>query len=95
MWKEIKKDGFPEKEIPYIAYGKNSSGKGRKIKAVYIKKYTHEDDGDYDGDSDYHEGKDLFFWPEGWYEWNLCDDTNYFVDEIDITHYTEFPPDPE
>ena len=95
MWKEIVKDGLPEKEIPYIAYGKNSHGKGRKIKAVYIPKFSHEDDGDYEGDGDYSEEKDCYFWPEGWYEWNLSDETNYFVGEIDITHYTEFPADPE
>ena len=92
-WKEVK-HALPT-SIPVLAYGKNSHNKGRTIKAMWIPKFHSADIGDYDGDTDYDEDTDTYYWPEGWYEWNLSDDTNYFVSEIEITHWMKMPEPPQ
>jgi len=94
MWNKIAIVGFPPPRA-VLAFGKNHYKKGRKIKAVYFPAMTKEEDGDYDGDCDYSETEDKFYWPEGWYEWNLSEETHYHVDEIEITHWCELPEEPE
>jgi hypothetical protein len=43
-------------------------GESRYVtKAFYIGFLTRATDYDYDGDSDYCEDKDEYYWPEGWY----------------------------
>lgn len=50
------------------------------VRAVYAPKFGVEDYGTFQGDTDYHEERDCFYWPEGWYEWNEHEDTHWRVD---------------
>ncbi|HZF69839.1 hypothetical protein [Sulfuricurvum sp.] len=49
------------------------------IRAVYYPKFHMECNGDFDGDVDYDEEKDEYYWPEGWYEWNAVEDTHWLA----------------
>ncbi|MCW8932142.1 MAG: DUF551 domain-containing protein, partial [Gammaproteobacteria bacterium] len=73
----ISVDDMLPKSIPVLVYGKNEYKTGRTLRAMWIPKFSNTDIGDYDGDTDYSEELDEYFWPEGWYEWNECDDINY------------------
>lgn len=85
---------LPEPQLPVSAYGINTFGKGRTIKAKWIPKFNKEEEGDYDGDADYDEENDIFYWPEGWYEWNECEDMHFKVD-FPITHWQPLPEPPK
>lgn len=56
---------------------------GRQLwaRAVWVPKFFKEDDGTFQGDTDYHEGSDTNYWPKGWYEWNWCDETHWLLPE--------------
>ena len=61
--------------IPVLAVVK---GVKYPIRAMFIPQYSVEA-GDYEGDADYSEEKDEYYYPEGWYEWNNYDEINWFV----------------
>lgn len=64
------------------------------IRTCWIPKfYMCDNDADYVGDCDYNEEKDVYYWPEGWYEWNLSEDIHYKVD-VNITHWMPLPKHP-
>jgi hypothetical protein len=69
---------YPEAGKPVIVAAKDGN---RKVilRAAWIPKHF-EDGGNYDGDCDYDEEKDAYYWPEGWYEWNDCDETHWNID---------------
>lgn len=49
-----------------LVHYKNSLGKSRIVKARFIPKFTEENDnGEF---CDYHEERDIYYDPEGWYE---------------------------
>jgi len=80
------------KEMPAIkkvcfAFGINEYKHKRILRAIFVPKYSVSvDDMDYEGDSDYHEEKDEFFWPEGWYEWNENDEIHMKI-SFEITDW--------
>ena len=78
---------------PVLASMYNSSSKRTTvIRANWIAKNTEECGADdFDGELDYSEEGDQYYWPEGWYEWNECEETHWRVTEI-ITHWMPLPP---
>ena len=68
--------------------------KGVPLKACFIKKFAMEASDTYDGEADYSEELDEYYWPEGWYEWNQHEDTHWALDS-EPTHYMNIPPAPE
>jgi len=46
------------------------------------------------GDACYNEAEDKYYYPEGWYECNECEETNWKLN-FEITHWTDLPPAPE
>ena len=40
--------------------------------------------------ADYNEKEDLYYWPEGWYEWNRHEETHWRVGET-VTHWMALP----
>ena len=64
-------------------------------RAAYVPKFTINcEDQDYDGDQDYNEAEDKYYWPEGWYEWNDCDETHWMIN-AKITHWCLLPEPPK
>ena len=79
-----------------IVYYKNGCDKGRTVFAVYIDKFTEEDTGDSDMDTDYSEERDCYYWPEGWYEQiDNWDDYSAVRFQYKPTHWMEMPHAPE
>lgn len=92
-WKETKQE-MPKPELPVIAYGLNSHGKIRRMRACYIPENYMESDGDsFLGADCYNEEKDMYYWPKGWYEWNEYEETHWLID-IEITHWMNLPEPP-
>lgn len=94
-WRDIKdlKSGI----VVFIFY-KNSLGKGRTVKAMYVNKHELEDDFSEGDFSEYDETTDRNYWPEGWYEdveaHTGCDYSYHHLGDINPTHFTELPTPP-
>lgn len=84
---------LPKLEVRVIAYYKNDLGKDRRIRAFYAPKFSMRDVENYEGDADYNETEDEYYWPEGWYECNEHEETNWRVDG-EITHWMPLPSAP-
>lgn len=50
------------------------------IRAQWVPKDSLEATGDGDF-GEYNEASDMYYWPEGWYEWNQYEETHWRVDE--------------
>lgn len=74
----------------------NPNGSFRFIcRAERIYRFSVEDDGDhYQGEPDYCEKTDTYYWPEGWYEWNYYEETHWKIDG-EVTHWMALPELPE
>jgi len=80
QWVRVK-DTPPPAEKTLVAFGSH-----KFVKAQYVPKHSIEDTDNYQGDPEYCEKDDQYYWPEGWYEWNECEDTHWMLD-FEITHY--------
>jgi hypothetical protein len=97
-WTSVE-DGLPVgKNV--LAYYKNSSNKGRIVKASYVARFTEEStERDWcDPYDEYCEEKDMYFLKEGWYE--LCENGNdeynsWFIHEGTVTHWMPLPDSPK
>ncbi|CAL67417.1 DUF551 domain-containing protein [Christiangramia forsetii] len=87
-------DRLPETGIPVVIYGINDYGKERRLRAFYAPKFSIYADC-YEGDNDeYCEEKDEYFIPEGWYEQNEYECTNWYVG-FKPTHWQPLPTPPK
>ena len=87
----------PPANIPLLATYKNSLGKTRTIKAMWVPRFTHEGMNEFeDLDLDYSEDTDTYYWPEGWYEClDNWDDYSYIlVYQGTPTDYQPLPTPP-
>ena len=65
------------------------------VRAHWIPKFSVEDeDNEFSGDPDYDEAKDMYYWPEGWYEHNEQEETSWKLSGK-ITHWVWLPALPE
>ena len=90
-------DGLPGTSKPVLVFYKNGLNKGRIVKALYAKKFTVEDMGDYrDLICDYHEERDTYYLTEGWWEMvdNWYEWSHTKIDQGEVTHYMPLPPPP-
>lgn len=79
-------DRMPPNGTPVLA----DTGHKHPIRACWIQKFSEEVSCDWDGDADYNEKEDQYYWPEGWYEWNRHEETHWRVDET-VTHWMALP----
>jgi hypothetical protein len=88
-------DRLPEGTV--LAYYTNSHGKGRRIRARYVKRFTQESEDIDNFDAQYNEDDDTYYDAEGWYELidNWGDYSSVAVVEGEITHWRELPPPPK
>lgn len=91
-WISTKKK-LPKNCHPVIAFGKNSVGSIRRIRAAYIRKFELVANDD-DDRAEYDEKTDEYYSPEGWYEWNEEEETHWAV-SFPITHWMPFPSPPK
>jgi len=77
----IWKTGLPEPHKSVIVVIKHPNGNSHWARAQWVPKYTLEDCGGYEGDSDYNGEDDNYYWPEGWYEWNQNEDVHWMFSE--------------
>lgn len=91
----IASEEMPEHGKPVIAYYKNCHGKGRRVIAEYIARWTEESGCDECND-EYSEEKDTYYLCEGWYERvdNWGDFSSIFVGEGEVTHWLPLPSCP-
>ena len=73
----------------YKSYGRHV------VRVVWIPKFFKVEECDYEGDADYHEEKDEYYWPEGWYEWSQEAEINYRLVDDKITHWMHLPELPD
>lgn len=92
-------DELPSCGKPVLAYYLNSHGKGRRIRAEYVKAWTVQADDLSDPDTEcveYSEKEDAYYIRQGWYE--LIDNWDEYgriaVHEGVITHWQELPAAP-
>jgi hypothetical protein len=89
------KDRLPENCNGVLVFGINESGKSRKAKAMYARKFELEanDEAVDSGFFEYDESRDESYVPEGWYEDNSCSETDYVID-FTVTHWQPLPEAP-
>jgi hypothetical protein len=84
---------MPESGKYVLAFGHYENGNTRRIRAKWCAKHTEESTGDWDEFGDYDEEQDTYYTPEGWYECNEFEETNWKV-EFTVTHWMPLPPEP-
>lgn len=79
--KWISVDEKPKEGKPVLICVENEYKNRFVLRATWIPRYSMTtDDADYEGDADYNEENDHYYWPEGWYEWNLYEEIHFCVD---------------
>ena len=86
---------LPEPGRPVLAHYLNRLGKHRIIKAMHAPHMTLETSPESE-DADYDESREIYVYPEGWYELidNWDDFSSVGCDGIRITHWMPLPPPP-
>jgi hypothetical protein len=65
------------------------------LRAMWVPKHSREDNGNFEGDSEYVEDDDTAYWPEGWYEWNHQEECHWQLTGDDTpTHWAFLPKAP-
>ena len=93
QWEDAKAKPEPGKPVVVCFMEGNRQ---KWARACWIPKYFEEDSGNYEGDTDYDEESDTYYWPEGWYEWNAQEETHWILTE-EVTHWArvELPSNAE
>lgn len=79
----------------YLVKILHPKGKVFHTVAAYWPKFTQEGHYDeFEGDLDYNEDNDTYYWPEGWYENQYTPDTNWLITDRVIA-YMEVPVESE
>lgn len=100
LWRPVVEGGeMPPNGTPVLAVVRSDDSPCRRrrwvVRAKYAGKYTVDCSYlDYDGDADYCEEKDGYYWPEGWYEWNDGEEMHYMIGDT-VTHWAPLPGLPE
>lgn len=77
----------PESDKPVLAI--IESGK-YPVRVMWVKEYSiSAEDWEYNGDEDYNEEDDKFYWPEGWYEWNEMEEVRWMCKKV--SYWKELP----
>jgi hypothetical protein len=66
-----------------------AAGPRRVVRARWVARWS--EDADYDGDADYLEDRDEYFWPEGWYELTEADEAMALRLPGTVTHWMPLP----
>ena len=77
----------PEEQAPVLVISA-----GRVLRAMWVPRFTREDNGATDDFGEYNEADDEYYWPEGWYEWNHCDEVHWRLEGAsEPTHWAPLP----
>ena len=88
-------DQLPKTYANVLVSFVNEAAKTRRTMAFFIPEFTREGDGDYDEEYlVYHEERDKYYWPEGWYEFAYESETHYKL-SCPVTHWMLLPENPE
>lgn len=96
-WIDVNKQMPPSGKNVLVFY-KNSSGKGRIVKAFYAERFSIESNPESDNNDEYMEEHDCYYLREGWYE---CVDNWEEFSSITLepenkpTHWMELPKRPD
>jgi hypothetical protein len=88
-------DLLPEAEVFVLAFFVNDHGKHRRIRAFYAPRFTVTTgcDNDWYESKPEEENDDEYYLPEGWYEANEYEETNWHVNDT-VTHWMPLPAPP-
>lgn len=76
-----------------LATYQTNYGKPTVVRAYFAPKHTIESTNDADEFADYSEEDDCYYTPEGWYECNTHEETNWQIDK-QVTHWMPLPKAP-
>ena len=85
-------ESYPEVEMLVLVAVIFSAKRRGVLRARWIGHHTTEAS-DFEGELDYDEATDCYYWPEGWYEWNEFDETNWGISGT-VTHWMPLPKYP-
>lgn len=95
-WRFVVEGGeMPPNDTPVLAVVQSAGQHSYRtiIRAVYIRRFAVVETGDFEGDPEYDAKTNEYYWPEGWYEWNMYDEMHYMIDGT-ITHWAHLPDMP-
>lgn len=99
-WRPVAGGEWPPAGTPVLAVVWDgepaSSGRRHVVRAKYVPRFTTPCSSfEYDGDVDYDEESDEYYWPAGWYEWNDAGDSVHYQISDQVTHWAALPGLPE
>lgn len=69
---------------------------GKVLRAMWVPRFTREDNGATDDFGEYNEANDTTYWPEGWYEWNHCEEVHWALEGASApSHWAPLPLVPQ
>jgi hypothetical protein len=86
-------DQMPESGKHILFAWKNGLDKWRISSGYWVDSYSEEAGWDWEGKADYHEEKDEYFIPKGWYEWGW--ELEYSAEVEAPSHWMGMPPTPD
>ena len=95
-WIDTKTPPKPNHPVLVCIQDTSNSGKVRRFVslAAWVPRFFEEDEGNYEGASEYNEENDTYYWPEGWYEEHFYDGTHWRIDGT-VTYWAAVPGLPD
>lgn len=84
---------LPEKADFVLAFVDDGKNRTRRIRAFYARKFQIESGNDDSDWAEYDEAADEYYLPQGWYEANEYEETNWHVNDP-VTHWQPLPDAP-